>query len=240
MKKNKILIVLAVVGVLCGGAFAGLIDLGEASGYMNVFDNDAGAQGGYLWGSEWGVADLKTVTTDDLTFELFPNINTYVDNPGDAYWRNNAGAGPDGNKWLEATTMREYGAVAAGETSATFDFSVSASDLDSRYSATAFIKTLDPNNGYAVAHNESVDITGAVGTTQLSIGTPGDELVAGHILQVGFTMNGLNANPDTDWGSVTTTMQDFQVVPEPATAGLIVIFGGFLARYRRYIGFTRG
>ena len=224
--KKKLLAAAAVMGILCSGAFADLTDLAAAGGWMSVFDNNAGAQGGYLWGSGWGVADLKTVTSDDLTFELFPNINNYADTGGtDAYWSDLAG---DGNKWLEATTQREH-VLVAGETAASFDFNVSAFDLDSRYTLQVFIKTLDPLAGYGVSAIDSVDVTGTMGTTTLSLSS----LVEGQILQVGYQMSGLNANPATDWGSVTSTMQDFQAVPEPATFGLLVISGGGLVMFRR-------
>jgi hypothetical protein len=197
---------------------------GATTGYMNVFENNAGAQGGYLWGSGWGVADLKTITSDDLTFELFPNVNNY--NAADAYWSDGA---DDGNKWLEATTYREY-TLAAGETEATLDFSVSAFDLDGRYSLTAFVKTLDPNAGYSVSKLDSVDVTGTQGTTTLTI----NDLTEGNVLQIGFMMSGLNANPDTDWGSATATFESVEVIPEPATLGLLAITGGVLAFLRRF------
>ena len=59
---------------------------GDWTGYMNVFNNDAGSQGGFVFGSAWGVADLQTTLIaapgtgtmiDNNIMELFPNYNTY-------------------------------------------------------------------------------------------------------------------------------------------------------------------
>ncbi|MFM1903706.1 MAG: hypothetical protein RLZZ440_1606, partial [Planctomycetota bacterium] len=48
---------IAVLAIVCGPAAQG----GSWNGYMNVFDKlPDGSQGGYLWGSGWGVNDLKT------------------------------------------------------------------------------------------------------------------------------------------------------------------------------------
>ena len=228
--KNKLLTAIALTAVLCMGVFADFSSFGAGEGYMNVFEiNGTGdGPGAYQFGSGWGVPDVKSITSDDLTFQLFPNINTYVDNPGDAYWRNNAGGGPDGNKWMEASTFRGY-TLAAGETEASLDFDVSAFNLDGRYTLTAFIKTLDPTAGYGVSAIDSAVISGTMGTTTLSI----NSLTAGHILQVGWQMDGINANGATDWGSATSTLESVQVVPEPATAGLMAIFGGGIVLFRR-------
>ena len=44
---------------------------GNPSGAMNVFDVFAGQRAGYLWNSDWGLADLQAITSDNRTFELF-------------------------------------------------------------------------------------------------------------------------------------------------------------------------
>jgi hypothetical protein len=209
---------------------------GNWTGYMNVFFNDGGSKGGFVFGQGWGVADLKTTVTtsnpgtiigDQLVLQ--PNFNAYTDNPGDPFWRDNAGAGPGGNKWMEANTYVETNPLAV--TSYTLQGTVDANDLDtSLYTAEAFIKVLDPNAGFATVLNDRITLPSAgpfVVTSDLS-------LYQGLILQAGFTMNGLNANivNEAAYGSVSVS-----VVPEPSTIGLaaIGVMGslGFLGIRRR-------
>jgi len=58
------------------------VNAGDWTGYMNVFNNDAGSQGAYVFGSGWGVADLKTtvlaspgtgINVENNILELFHN-----------------------------------------------------------------------------------------------------------------------------------------------------------------------
>lgn len=214
-------------------SFAVSIDTSETgnwSGYMSVFNNDGGSQGGYLWGDSWGAADLDSSNSGGvLTFS--PNTNTYrdiADDAGRAYWSNSSDggltAGPDGNKWLEATLKLE----AAGDNQAWNGQSLSLSGtvdsytLDSRYSFTAFIKTLDVNGGWATVQNEAVSIT-STGDFSVSL----DALGGAYVSQIGFTMAGLNANEATDWGSVSISNLSASVVPEPSTYALIAGFAAF-------------
>ena len=224
--------VLAVATALLTGPQA---SAGDWVGYMNVFNNDGGSQGGFVFGQGWGVADLKTTVTtsnpgtiigDQLVLQ--PNFNTYTDNPGDPFWRDNAGAGPGGNKWMEANTLVETNPLAV--TSYTLQGTVDANDLDtSLYTAEAFIKVLDPNQGFATVLNDRITLPSAgpfVVTSDLS-------LYQGLILQAGFTMNGLNANivNEAAYGSVSVS-----VVPEPASVGLAALgLAGLagMARLRR-------
>ena len=87
-------------------------------------------------------------------------------------------------------------------------------DLDTGlYSAEAFIKVLDPNASFATVLNDRVALPASgpfLVTSDLS-------LYQGMILQTGFTVNGLNANPVNEiaYGAVELT-----VVPEPSTIGL--------------------
>ena len=49
---------------------------------MNVFDMN----GGFQFGSNWAVQDLKTTIDQNAnTITLQPNFNAYADNPGDPY-----------------------------------------------------------------------------------------------------------------------------------------------------------
>jgi len=78
--------------------------------WVSAFDiGSDGGVGGYLFGSAWGVADLKTTITGSYNQNvvLKPNYNCYANNPGSVYWRNNGGQGPGGNKYLDANTLYE-------------------------------------------------------------------------------------------------------------------------------------
>ena len=173
--------------------------------FMNVFAIDNGGKGGYQFGNAWSLANLKTTFTDagDTTYAngaitLQPNFNAYVD--GDAYWSDGNG---NGNKWMEATTKVEYAPDTFTDTSLSFVGTVNSNDLDSGYTAVAFIKTLDPNNGYNAVINETVAL-GADGTT-FSVSASG--INPAHVVQYGFTVEGINANPtnETALGSVVVT-----------------------------------
>jgi hypothetical protein len=160
-------------------------------GYMNVFKNNGGSQGGFVFGSDWGVGDLKTTVNpsnpgtiigDNLTLE--PNYNTYADNPGDACWRDNGGAGPGGNKWMEANTILEVNPIGVLEYSLTG--TVDANTLDSAYTAEAFIKVLDPGQGFATVLNDRQTLP-ASGTFAITSDLTSFQ---GLLLQTGFTVSG--------------------------------------------------
>ena len=154
---------------------------------MNVFDMN----GGFQFGSNWAVQDLKTTIDQNAnTITLQPNFNAYADNPGDPYWQN----GAIGAKIMEASTLVEPGASFNGN-DLTFSGEVVSNTLDNTlYNAKFFIKALDPSNGYADALSGS-----AVQDLPLngifSISVPASSLSAGLIVQYGFMVNGINANP---------------------------------------------
>ena len=190
-------------------------------GYMNVFDNPSDGTpdcgGGFCFGSGWGTADLVASIDGSSNVTLLPNINTYNDNPGDGYWRDNDGAGPDGNKIMEANFFVEPGGTFNG-VDLTFTGEVSANTIDSRYTVVAFIKTIGGTSFTAT------QVLPASGT--FTVSATGAEIASG-IVQYGFTVTGLNANPADDWGSVSVspatlstnefTVSEFSVFPNPAT-----------------------
>ncbi len=151
-------------------------------GYANVFDLSGTV---YQFGQAWGVADLKTVIdVPSNTLTLYPNYNTY--NATDTYWAN----GAIGNKIFEGDTYVENAAL-AGNT-VTFNGYCSSNTISSAYQNFAFIKALDPANGYATV----VSVTAPLVTGQnFTITAP--SIPTGLIVQYGFTVKGLNANPAT-------------------------------------------
>ena len=151
-------------------------------GYANVFDLSGTV---YQFGQAWGVADLKTVIdVPSNTLTLYPNYNTY--NATDTYWAN----GAIGNKIFEANTYVENAAL-AGHT-VIFNGHCNSNTISSGYQNFAFIKALDPANGYATV----VSVTAPLVTGQnFTITAP--SIPTGLIVQYGFTVKGLNANPAT-------------------------------------------
>ncbi len=168
-------------------------------GYINVFD----LANNYQFGSSWAIQDLKTeIDLASNTITLKPNFNTYTDNPGDPFWQN----GNTGAKLLEASSYVEPGASFNGN-DLTFSGSVVSNTLNtSLYSAKYFIKALDPNNGYVDALGGSaifdLPLSGA-----FSVSVPAGSLTAGLVVQYGFVVFGLNANPvdESALGSVVVT-----------------------------------
>lgn len=217
---------------------------GNWIGYMNCFANNAGTKGGYIFGDFWGVPDLATTVSvsnpgtiigDQLTLQ--PNFNAYTNAVNDtrvpegiearAFWTNSADsgvtAGPLGNKWLEANTISETPNLAVP--SYTFTGSVTANTLNtSLYTAQAFIKVLDPDLGFATVLNNTVTLPSS-GNFSL---TSDLSAFQNKLLQVGFVMNGLNANPvdAAAFGSVSVTINP---VPEPSTMALVAAGVGMLA-----------
>lgn len=182
------------------------------SGYVNVFDNpddttpDCG--GGYCFGNSWTITDLAaTIGANNVT--LSPNTNTYTDavagdNAARNYWTNSTDggvtAGPDGNKKMEANLFIESSTLFNGN-DLTFNGQVTSYTLDSRYQAKFFIKALDPNNGYADVFNGS-KVIDLPTSGNFTVSATGAELTTGLIVQYGFAIIGLNANPADDWGNV--------------------------------------
>ncbi|MDG1824225.1 MAG: T9SS type A sorting domain-containing protein [Flavobacteriaceae bacterium] len=221
MKDLYYLIFLLFTVSVSSQTYSSIDETTYTNGYMNVFENNNGAKGDYLFGSVWGItAIIANVSTDGSnTVELKPNTNGYAENANDSYWRNNEGAGPDGNKWMEASSYTE---ISAGDYSGgklTFSVDVTANDLDSRYSLVMFIKDLAPD--YSTEASDELTISGT-GVNTLEYTPRSDD---NHV-QYGFR-DGLNANPATDWGSVTVTaitqsskkvlIDDFKIYPNPVS-----------------------
>ena len=197
-----------------------LASAGSWTGYMNVWSAEppTSGTGAYVFGSGWGVSDLKTVVVNgsgtganivDNVLDLYPNYNAYADNPGNSFWRNNGGAGPRGNKWLEANTYVE--STVATDT-AVFSGTVSAYSLASEFRAQAFIKLFDSN--YNLVGTQSQPLTGQ-GNFSLSLDT---FFYQGYRVQSGFMVSGTNANP-----AAAVANGSFQVITQPSGGSVILI-----------------
>ncbi|SHI71195.1 T9SS type A sorting domain-containing protein [Algibacter luteus] len=175
------------------------------NGFMNVFDNPADGTpncgGGYCFGSGWAVPDLQTVVgASNITLQ--PNYNGYANSLGGSngdrdYWTNSSDggvtAGPLGNKIMEASTFVEPGAGFNGQ-DLTFTANVVSNSIGGNWTAEYFIKALDPNASFSDALNGAYVIPLPASGT-FSVTVTGAELAPGLIIQYGFRVFGINANP---------------------------------------------
>lgn len=214
MRGSRIVALACVAGLSLGAA----AHAGDWLGYMNVWTQNPATGGTYEWGSGWGLSDLKTVvvngsgtgtTVKNNILELYPNYNTYANGAGDSYWRNNNGAGPRGNKWMEANTFVQ--STVSADT-AVFSGTVSSFSLAPEFKAEAVIKLFDSNWGYVGAQSQA--LTG-LGTFSLTMDT---FFYQGYNIQKGFMVSGTNANPAN---SVANGF--LQVITEPSGGSVILI-----------------
>ena len=160
-------------------------------GYMEVFDLD----GNFQFGSGWGVEDLQTVLQPDVpNMILYPNFNAY--NADDPYWSN----GEMGNKIMQATTQVESWDMYNGA-DLTFTGSVAEHTMVEGYDTVYFIKCLDPDAGYVDLLNYEY-VLPLPESGEFSVSVSGDLLPEGKLVQFGFSVIGLNANPAFDYGKV--------------------------------------
>ena len=242
MKKIVLALVAGLIGVCSNyNTQAGVVTIDGSEtwrGYMNVFNLTDGAKGGFVFGSPWALGDVKsTVTGNTVTLE--PNYQAF--NATDAFWSNYIPAGVDpvtedpypavtgtiGNKWLEGNTFVEKAAgVLSGNL--TFSGNVDSYSLASGYSLIAFIKGLNPNNGYSADIFRQAAIGSGTTSFSLSADLTG---ASGLIMQYGFTVSGRNANPaETGLGSAVVS-----AIPEPSVASLLGfgVLGLVATRLRR-------
>jgi hypothetical protein len=158
---------------------------------MEVFDLD----GNFQFGQPWGVADLQTTLQPDVpNMILEPNVNAY--NAEDPYWSN----GEIGNKIMRATTQVESWDMYNGA-DLTFTGSVAEHTLGEDYEAVYFIKCLDPDAGWSDMLEAAYELP-LPESGEFSVSVSGDLLPAGKLVQFGFSVIGLNANPASDYGKV--------------------------------------
>ena len=188
------------------------------TGYMNVFDT----AGGYQFGDAWAVADLQTIVDATAgTITLQPNFNAY--NATDAYWSDGNG---NGNKLMEATTKAEPGAT-YNEADLTFSGYVVSNTLDAGYTAKYFIKALDPDSGYANVITQTYDLPES---GPFTVTATAAELADGLIIQYGFEIYGLNANPDNEsaLGSVVISSEAPPTPSNSVTADASSTWTGYM------------
>ena len=162
--------------------------------YVNAFNV---SDDSYAFGFAYTVADLRaTPTATSMTLE--PNIAIWSAEATNAAWFDQGAATQTANKYIEASSYIEDNTLAGANL--TFSGNVSVSDLGSEYTVVAFVKALDPNNGYATVVNNTADISS---TGDFTTSATAAELASGYIIQYGFAVTGPLADPaDTSLGSV--------------------------------------
>lgn len=153
---------------------------------MNVYNNTGGSQGGYLWGSPWGVVDLPAGFNGTNYVKISPNINCW--NALDPYWVNTNTTPYSGAKWMEANFYVDVGTAYQGQT-VNFVGSTMTNTLVSPYFCQAFIKEFGPGYSYVGMTTQPI-VAGTPFTVTRGIG-------AGNICQYGFITTGPDANPAT-------------------------------------------
>jgi len=189
------------------------------AGYMNVFELGAGnSEGPYVFGSAWGVPDLRA-TAGAGTLILEPNTNGY-ENTADAFWRNNGGAGPLGNKFMDAAIFMPSNGLIGQDI--TFAFNVDSFTF-SEHTVTAFIRMFSAEFG--VVSEVTLPITG-VGTFSLTAPASETGAIGVANLQVGFNTRGINSSLAnlSSYGQVSMS-----VIPEPSQIGLMLVGAGAMA-----------
>ncbi len=177
--------VVTMVSVFSPGVKAQSIDFGFACWFDLAPGGGKGA--GPIFCGGWGVADAVAIVSGS-SVTLQPNFNTYADNPGDAFWRDNGGAGPGGNKWGDMNVYGEETLPASGSESTETFTGCAVNTLASPYTSQAFIKV------FSTSFDLRAEVFApASGTFNLSVPIAGDEDV---VVQKGFLTAGPNANPD--------------------------------------------
>src|SRR6056297_1979965 len=181
-------------------------------GFANVFETPANG-GGFVFGSPWGVPDIKSVIdSTENTVTLFPNFNTYGDNPDDPFWVDQMTG--LGNKTFEGNTFVED-TLLAGKT-VTFEGEVASYTLSTDYLTKVYIKVF--NSDFSVLKEVSDTLTQA-GSFSITFDNPE---AADAVVQYGFSVTGINANPadEAALGNVVIVAGDGGQGPEEEVVGV--------------------
>jgi hypothetical protein len=189
--------------------------LGDAG--WNIFANVFDSGGGYLYGygvfpAPNGSGGFSNVATGEggadqgaqqlVTFSDYNNPDHGVGNiiEANVFQEQIIGAGDIGSEW-------------------TFSFDAKMGDLAGNSSAIAFIKTLDPNNGFALTNFITLDMTNIASTwSTFAMSLFVDGSLDGQILQFGFA----NTASGFDASGVFYDNVDFRPVPLPGAVWLMI------------------
>lgn len=140
--------------------------------------------------------------------------------------------GDHGNGHLIEANVFQEQTVDAGDVGSTwtFEFDAKAGDIEDPTTALAFIKTLDPNNGFATTNFITLDTTNLASTWDTySLSIMIDGGLAGQILQFGFASTATNFNASGNFYDNVS----FTAVPVPGAVVLMLSAMGLLGARRR-------
>ena len=149
------------------------------------------SDGNFDFGFSYDVVLAKTTLTA-TTATLQPNFEIWeTNNPSvDPGWFNDA---TTPNKIVEVSSFIEDNSLAASDL--TFSGNIDSYTISVDYEVEAFIKALDPNNGFATTADIRVTLND--GDSNFSVSATAAELPAGFVIQYGFSVTGLIASPAT-------------------------------------------
>lgn len=243
MKLKNMIIIAAYGGISSAASAAVTVEVPNSTSspnlesYMNVFflnnNGDAStAQGGFAFGTGWGVADAVAIPNETtFTTTFIPNS---VGDVSEYWYQNTSGAAADpaapggpgqlGNKFMEANTYVSDDSLVGEEV--TFVGNVSSFSLTNAHIFEVFIKDLAPDYS---SSNEASAVISETGSFSINLAT---DPSAGRHIQYGFRMKGENVW-STDVAPFGSVVVDQAAVPEPSSLLLGLLGMAFFARRRR-------
>ena len=200
------------------------------SGYMNVFELPSNG-GAYVFGSGWGIGDLKADFPNATTVVFSPNT---IGDPASFWYTPSGQIGALGNKIMEANLYAQDDTL-AGQT-IQFDGTVSSFSLATNsagipYNFTAFIRDFAPDYSSV---NQVVYNLNSTGNFQLTLATINDS--ARHV-QWGLQMSGPDIWAEDASQLAAAGSATVEAIPEPSTYALLAVsaagIGAHFIRRRR-------
>lgn len=194
MKKITLFIFLLTASFGFAQNVVTISDADITNAYVNAFNT---SDDSFAFGFGYTVADMKTTFPTSSSVVLAPNFAIWDENDdtptdGGPMWDPDWFSAPNTpNKKIEGISYAENSSLAG--TALTFIGTVDAATIATGYTVVAFIKILD--SGYGTIQLKTADVTA---TGDFTVSATAAETGAGAIIQYGFTVTGLIADPTTE------------------------------------------
>jgi hypothetical protein len=180
-------------------------------GYMNVYNLPENG-GGYVFGSNWGIPDLKA-SFDDSVLTMSPNA---IEDPDPFWYTPSGGPGSSGNKIMQANVYADETApgLLTGQT-VIFEGAVVENTLTDAHEAVAYIRDSAPD------YETWTEITVPLDSGLFNVALTTQSGVGRHV-HYGIRMTGVNVW-ETDvapYGSIV-----IEAIPEPSSIAMIGLVG---------------